>query len=59
MTNLVLCIATLLMWAFIGITVNVNLKKHTAGAFRVHYNLMWLMLMLVLIERVLEAYTAM
>lgn len=59
MTNLVLCIATLLMWAFIGITVNVNLKKHTVKAFRVQYNLMFVMLMLVLIERVLEAYAAM
>lgn len=59
MTNLVLCIATLLMWAFIGITVNVNLKKHTAGAFRVQYNLMWLMLITVLVERALEAYAAM
>ena len=47
------------MWAFIGITVNVNLKKHTVKAFRVQYNLMFVMLMLVLIERVLEAYAAM
>lgn len=59
MTNLVLYIATLLMWASIGITVNVNLKKHTESAFRVQYNSMFVMLMLVLIERVLEAYAAM
>lgn len=59
MTNLVLYIATLLMWASIGITVNVNLKKHTVKAFRVQYNSMFVMLILVLIERVLEAYAAM
>lgn len=59
MTNFILTLAIVGMWLGIGTMTNINLAKHTVRSFRVQYNLMWVMLILVLIERVIDAYLLM
>lgn len=59
MTNFILMLAIVVMWISVGLMVNINLAKLPVRSFRIQYNMMWVMLILVLIERVIDAYCLM
>lgn len=59
MIKFALDLVTVGLWFYIGVMTNIEIKKNIIRDFRIQYNLMWVMLILVLIERVIDAYLLM
>lgn len=59
MIKFILDLVTVGLWLCIGVMTNIEIKKNIIRGFRIQYNLMWVMLILVLIERVIDAYCLM